>query len=92
MELIDKVIAAHGRAGTRAFNQIRFSLTLIGPIFIIIGVFGLMGYGTIYSNGMVALGIDQDISFAIFILVGIISTILRLAVFKEKRKTEPNNT
>ena len=92
MELIDKIIAEHGRAGVRAFNQIRFSLTLTGPIFVIIGVFGFTGYGTIFSNGKAAVRVDRDISLAIFMLVGIISLILKFTVFKEKRRNESKNT
>ena len=92
MELFDRIIESHGRSGIRTFNQIRFSLTLIGPIFIIFGLFGLMGYGAILSNGNVDEGLDREISFGNFLAIGIISQILRLTVFKEKRYINEKNT
>ena len=70
----------------------RFSFTLIGPIFIFIGILGLMGYGTVLSNGNIAEGTDRSVSFLLFLAIGIISLALRLTVFKEKRIIDNKNT
>ena len=85
MNIIDRIIEANGKSGIRTFNQIRFSLTLIGPTFILSGLFGLMGYGAFYSNGKVVEGVEREISCIIFLAIGRVSQVLRLTVFKEKR-------
>lgn len=92
MGILDKIIKDHDRSGVRTYNQLRLSLTLIGPAFIIFGILGLMGYGEILSDGRIAEGVDREISYAIFLAIGIISLTLRLAVFKNKRNQDKRNT
>ena len=92
MEIMDKIIEAHGRSGVKTYNQLRFSLTLIGPVFITLGIFGLVGIGEILSNGIDVKGIAREISYAIFLAIGIISLILRLSLFNKKRYLEKSST
>ena len=85
MKLWDKIVKAHGSSGTRTHNQIRLSLTLIGLVFIVIGILGLLRIGEILSNDIISDSHNSSISYAIFLAIGIIAHILRLTLFKEKR-------
>jgi multisubunit Na+/H+ antiporter MnhG subunit len=87
-ELIEEIIEAQGNSGIRVFNQIRLTLTLIGPLFVISGLGGLIGFGEFYTNGKVDEGTNHYISSAIFIIIGIISLILRLTIFRDKKTIE----
>ena len=85
MNIMDRIIDAHGKSGVRAYNQLRFSLSIIGPVFISIGIIGLLGHGTLLANGEITFGSNRTISCAIFVALGIISQTLRLTIFKKKR-------
>ena len=92
MKVWDKIVEAHGLSGTRTHNQIRLSLTFIGPVFIAIGILGFLGFGEILSNNKIVDFQDRANSYAIFIAIGVVAQISRLTIFKEKRSIGQKRT
>ena len=85
MRILHKIIDAHGRSGVLTHNQLRFSFIMIGPVFMIIGILGLIGHGDAWSNAIASKGIGGVVSFFVFLVIGILSLTLRLTLFRNKR-------
>jgi hypothetical protein len=85
MGLIGKIIEAQGRSGVRTYNQLRFTLTILAPVFVFLGIAGFFGLGRVHVNWKIVTGIGTII-FCIFgILLGVFLGYLWLTIFREKR-------
>ena len=87
MKIINKIIKAHDRSGVIVYNQMRLTLTLLGPGFILAGLLGLLGSDEVRSSGEVVEGMERIMIEIIFIVLGFLFIYLRLTIFKNKRDT-----
>lgn len=79
MTLLSKIRRSGPRVGVRFYNHLRLALTIIGPIFI------LVGFGKVFS--LVPLDLERVLSGLLLILLGVAFSYLRYTVFREKRSS-----
>ncbi len=76
------------RTHPTVFNQTRFSLSVLGPVLIIFGIMGLMGYGETKVNNEIVYGTDRILADSFATICGVIMVVFRLTVFKTKITTK----
>ncbi len=79
MPLLRRIRRRNQRVGVRFYNQLRLTLTFIGPIF------ALVGFGQVFS--LVPLDLGRVLSGLLLILLGVAFSYLRYTVFREKRSS-----
>jgi hypothetical protein len=71
---------------SKARRNMRITLAILGPLFVLSGVLGILGIGggTTYSNGREVTGAEAKEVSLIFLLIGIIFCVMRFYFMRNK--------
>ena len=70
----------------RMYNQWRLGFAVLGPMFVIMGVAAMFGFGDVRAAGEQVTGIERIIMSFALIALGVLFCYLRATAFREKRK------
>jgi hypothetical protein len=74
------------KASQRVYNQMRVSLAVLSPGFILAGTLGILGFAELRSSGKIVHDpIERSLAGLIFIVLGVLMGALRLTVLRRRR-------
>jgi|SRR5215470_2283412 len=88
------ITACHHRVmarSTRAtvWNQMRVSLMVLAPAFVLSGTLGILGFGELRSAGRIVIDPGERlVSGIIFIVLGVLMGILRFTLLRRRRSAD----
>lgn len=82
----------HGKGTIRNYNQMRMSAAILGPFFILMGIAGFLGFGTLSVQGKALTGIWRIVWDSLLAGIGLLLCYLRLTILREKRAYDKNRS
>jgi hypothetical protein len=76
----------NGKSAVRIYNQWRLGFAVLGPMFVIMGVAAIFGFGNVRAAGEEVTGIERVIMPFVLMALGALFCYLRATAFREKRK------
>jgi hypothetical protein len=82
----------YGKTTIRVYSQMRTGATIGGPLFVLMGIVELFGFGATSFQGKVLTGVGRIVSDVLFVVIGLLLCYLRLTILRDRRSYDKSKS